>query len=77
MKEEIKIDKYGRLTIPSHFRNAIELKEDVTIELDKSKGTIIIYNYKYKSKVDLINSRLNKKDITISERKFLEKLLEN
>lgn len=75
MKKEIKIDKLGRIVIPVEMRKALGLTDKVTFELDIEKGIIMLYAKGFKDIKDCIKARLKKKDITQSERNFLEKLL--
>lgn len=76
MKTKCKIDSLGRLTIPKVIRESLHLT-DVILDIDEDKKELRIYNDNLKSTRECIKSRLNKKDITKSERNFLEKLLEN
>lgn len=76
---KLKIDNSGRVVLYKEIRDILGLKPETELEytIDTHLGTITIYNRERYGIKQAIDTRLKSNSITVSERKFLEKLIVN
>lgn len=76
MKQEIKVDKYGRIQLPKALREVLGMEDRIIYSIDTEKGQVVLFCQKRRSISTDINQRLRNPKITTNERHFLEKLKE-